>query len=436
MGQQRKSDSSDPVVPPYSKEAEEAAVGACLINPSMYAVARGIAAPEDFYLQDLRLIWTAMDSLLRRGEPIDITTVGSELGAQLETIGGTARLTQLTNLLGSSMDGDAYARIAKTYSVRRKALAAANRIAVLAYRDGIGLEELISQAQEALSDAWRGVRNGHESLAVDLGPERYALAQERAGNKGLPGIPTGFAALDLGIGGGVKPGQFVMVAAFPGGGKTSFLCMVAQHAARFCKVRYQTLEMTSADMANRILAQMGGINSQGIETGRLRADEWTRFAAAVEAFSSLKLMFDDSAPLTTELLRSRCRQAKGEGRLDLLIVDYAGLIKAEGKTEVEQHRRISGDLKGLATELNIPVLAAHQLNRRAYEQEVPGMHNLRGSGTWEQDADGVWILQPKDEDARGPSIPYKLHIAKQRTGPTGVVRLVFHPQTTAFEEVG
>lgn len=419
--------------PPHSDEAEEAAIGAVLINPGSFPRLFAIVKPAAFYNFANRWVWEAMAQLAQRDEPIDVITVANELGSRLADIGGNSQLFRLGESFVSSLNGETYAREVRDKAVRRAMLRACNNIAVEAYRDGGEILDLITAANRELRAASQGIADGRGRPASELGPEQYARAQDRARNKDhLPGILTEIPMLDRALMGGLRPGQFFVVASPPGGGKTSLLTQIAWQAARHHHVRYQTLEMTPDEISVRMLAQMSGLNSQQIGVGFIDDNQWESLAAAVDDFSRLKLDVDNTSPLDVPLLRAIAQQAIADERLDLLVVDYAGLMRSPGDGEYEQYRLLSRELKILATDLDVPVLAAHQLNRQAHEQGTPKYWNLRGSGTWEQDADVVLLIYPHGEPTP-EGVPYRLEIAKQRNGPTGEAELIFRPTTTRFD---
>ncbi len=420
----------------YSREAEEAVIAACLINPDMFAPARGIVAAREFYIVRHRWIWAAMDALSTRHDPIDFTMVATELGPErLAELGGMSYLMGLTNLLGSSLNAEAYARTVHEMAVRRQIVSAAREMTVQAYGAEATTEEVIARSYASLRQASTGLAHGGAcSMREALDRCAQELAQIEAAGGRLPGTPTGFAALDRQLGGGLCPGQLAVVTAFPGGGKSSFLINAAYRAGVRHRILFFTLEMSPQDIAYRMLALKTGIDSQCIRTRQLEMHERQLVSEAMLALGELQVEIDTTRPLSVPQLRSRLIQALADAPVDLVIIDYTGLMHSPGESEYEQQRALSRDLKELAEEVNLPVLVAHQLNRRGHDAESPQAHHLRGSGTWEQDADLVMVIYIANEQPRADRIAYRLKIAKQRNGPTGHVDLVFTPQTTRFEE--
>ncbi len=421
---------------PHSREAEEAVLGACIINPEVLPLVAGIIThPDDFYLIRNRLVWNSLNSLSRKHEPIDYLTIQVELGDKLMDVGGPAYITTLVSQCPTSLNAESYAREVHRSGIKRRLISAAGEIANAAIN--FSVEEAVTRSLEAVHLASNGLIGGRGQDAEQLIAEHYERVTILANQDETPGIPTGYMDLDLKLGGGLQNGDFILLAAFPGGGKTSLLDCIAAHVAKTRFVDLYTLEMSNMSQTNRILAQMSGINSQVLRSGKLAVSEWPLYDAARHEFEKLRLRIDDTTPLSVPTLRAKCVQHKAMGELDLVLVDYAGLMHSLGSSEYEQNRTLSRDLKLLAGELNVPVMAAHQLNRKAHERAKPTMFDLRGSGTWEQDADIVMLVyEPTDEDRPMTQNGFEdriLEVVKQRNGPTGIIELLFKNETTRFE---
>ncbi len=416
----------------FSREAEDAVLGACLINQDVFPLVWAIVAPGDFYIHRNRWIFEAMESLWRREDSIDVVTVSSELGAErLHDIGGRAYLTALTNASVSSLNAESYASIVARHALRRRFFAAGQNIMKAVFREELEPADLAGLVHFEVEEASKGIKAGDPRPVADVLAEVSQRARERAQGEQMPGISTGFARLDLMLGGGLRPGQLITVAAYPGEGKTSLLTQIAINASRSCRARLHSLEMNANEIACRMLAQASGLNTQAIDAGQLGSEaEWERLEAASKSLGALQLEIDDTARMSVALLGVTCFQNPA----DLLVIDGTDLLDSRGDGEYEQQRGVSGDLKKLARKLGIPILVSHQLNRRGHEYEAPKLYHLRGSGTWEQDSDVVLILSRKDEPTRRGGVPCRLEIAKQRNGPTGFVDLLFKPEITKFEE--
>lgn len=420
---------------PYYREFEESVLGGLFIAPDMLSQIRGIINnPKDFFIIRHRWIWEALCRLDDKRTVVDILTVADELGEQLAEIGGPAFLTSLINACPTSLNIEEHARRVHQSGVRRRVIDAANTTAQAAYDLDLPIENVVSLSLEALQTAANGLIGGRSQNSRDLASEHYDRTDEAAKRKEMPGIPTGFTDLDILLGGGLQNDDFLLVASFPGGGKTSFIDTVAGHVSKTKHVELFTLEMSNLQQAERIISQMTGINSQRLHGGKLLDHEWPLYTHAVEEFSYRKLSIDDTVPLSVPTLRAKCMQKKSQGKLDLVLLDYAGLMESIGTTEYDEHRRLSRGLKQLARELHVPILAAHQLNRKGAEHEIPTMHHLRGSGTWEQDADIVMLIyEPKNTVTTKEFKPRRVDLNKQRNGPVGYVDLLMRASTTKFE---
>ena len=420
---------------PYSREAEDGLLGAVQINPECVPQIRAIInKPDDFFLHRNRWVWEAVCTLDDKNIPIDILTLSEELNklGRLSEVGGTAYLTALLNQSPNSLHAEHYANIIHMHGVRRRMIAAANSVAKYAYDEAMEIESVVAQSIEEVQQAANGLLGGRAVDARELASLYYDEVDNRAKDKSMPGIPTGFFKLDILFGGGLQPGEFTLAAGFPGIGKTSFLDTIAYHVAKTYHVGLFPLEMSNKEQTNRFLAQETGINSQRLRSGKLEEREYPIFTHAIEEFADLKLKMDDTTPLSMASLRAKCVQWRSQKKLDLIVVDYAGLLDGIGKSEYELFSYLSKNLKFLARETGCHVLAAHQLNRKGREYEKPSIHHLRGSGTWEQDADNVLLIYEPKDGSTNEFLPRTLEIAKQRNGPVGTVDLLMKRSTTKF----
>ena len=422
---------------PHSREAEEAVLGAILINPEAYYEVAPFLQADDFYIHRHRFIWQALAGLHERRCPVDFLTLSEELDRRghLAEIGGPAYLSGLINSTPTSLHAEAYGHLVQGDAVRRRMLEAANQVAKLAYQSDAPLETLVDESERAIFAA------GERLLARDLRPvssvldELYDQVEQRASRGEQPGIPTGFSALDRLLG-GLQPSDLLIIAGRPGMGKTSLLLSTIRHAAQqhHKRVAFFSLEMSSVQMAQRLVSQYTGIESMRLRSGRLAADDWTAFTQAVEVIGGTQLFLDDTPALTPTQLRAKCRRVHAEYGLDLVVIDYLQLMTAGGRIEnrTQEISHISRQLKVLARELDVPVLAAAQLSR-AVEQRAdkrPVLSDLRESGSIEQDADVVLFLyRPEDE----PNGLVDVNIAKHRNGPVGSLKLAFRSNATRFE---
>ncbi len=435
-------ESTSPSIP-HSREAEEAVIGAILINPEAYYDVASFLQAEDFYIHRNRWIWEAFTRLHEQRQPIDLLTVAEELDrmSRLEEIGGTAYLTALMNQVPTSLHAEAYGRVVEAHSIRRRMLQAASQIATLAYSEEKSVEDALDEAEKALFlVSERRLRHDVRPISAVLS-EYYDRIDELARRpEGIYGVPTGFIDLDRLLA-GLQPSDLLIVAGRPGQGKTGFLLSVARNAALLYKkhVAIFSLEMSSEQLVQRLIAQETGIDSQRLRTGRLTEDEWPLFTHAIEVLSDTHIFLDDTPAITPLQLRTKCRRLHLEYGLDLIILDYLQLMGGDIRAEnrVQEVSYISRNLKILARELNVPVLAAAQLSR-AVEQRAdkrPVLSDLRESGSLEQDADIVMFIYRPDQyekDTTRKNIA-EIIVAKHRNGPVGTIELVFLPSLAKFE---
>lgn len=430
-------------VVPHSREAEEAVVGAVLINPEVYYDVAQFLSADDFYIHRLRWIWEAFTSLHEQRIPIDPLTVADELErrAQLIEIGGRAYITSLLNQVPSSLNAESYGRIVEGYSIRRKMINAANQIASTAYNEKVNVDNVMDEAEKAVFNV------SERRLKHDLVPikkvasdfyDRIDDLAKRADD--IVGVPTGFIDLDKMLT-GLQPSDLLIIAGRPGQGKTGFLLSIAKNAGLTHKkhVAIFSLEMSNEQVVQRLISQETGIDSQKLRTGKLGDQEWPLFTHAIEVFGDTNIYLDDTPAITPLQLRTKCRRLHMEFGLDLIIIDYLQLMGGDTRNDnrVQEVSYISRNLKVLARELNVPVLAAAQLSR-AVEQRTdkrPVLSDLRESGSLEQDADIVMFIYRPDQyekDTVKQNVA-EIIIAKHRNGPVGSVELVFRGAQAKFE---
>ena len=432
-----------PQVVPHSREAEEAVLGAVLINPEAYYDVAQFLQADDFYIHRHRWIWESFTRLHEKRSPIDFLTVSEELDSleQLQEIGGPAFLTALINNVPSSLHAEAYGRLVEESAIRRRMLSAANQIAKLAYDEERPVNSVLDGAEQSVFSI------SERRLTRDLQPIKQVLSdyydrvdQLAAMGEGIYGVPTGFIDLDRLLG-GMQASDLLIIAGRPGMGKTGFLLSAAKNAAQTYKknVAIFSLEMSNEQLVQRLIAQETGIDSQRLRTGRLSESEWPLFTHAIEILGDTNIYLDDTPAISPVQLRTKCRRLHLEYSLDLVIVDYLQLMTGDTRTEnrVQEVSYISRNLKVLARELGVPVLAAAQLSR-AVEQRAdkrPVLSDLRESGSLEQDSDVVMFIYRQDQYEQD-SIKENLAeiiVSKHRNGPVGQVDLVFRSNLAKFE---
>ncbi len=428
---------------PHSREAEEAVIGAVLINPEAYYDVAQFLTADDFYIHRNKWIWDTFVSLHDRNEAIDLVTVTEELDQKghLADIGGAAYITKLINNVPSSLHAEAYGHRVEETAIRRRMLEAANKIAKLAYTENLTLDTVMDDSEKAIFNV------SQRRTTQDLQPIRTVLSdyfdrmeELSKRDEDLVGVPTGFIDIDRMLG-GLQPSDLLIIAGRPGMGKTGFILSAVKNAALTHKkhVAIFSLEMSNEQLVQRIIAQETGIDSTRLRSGRLDPDEWLLFTQAIEVLTDTHIFLDDTPALTPLQLRTKCRRLHLEYKLDLIVVDYLQLMGGDMRTNnrVQEVSDISRNMKILARELNVPVLAAAQLSR-AVEQRSdkrPVLSDLRESGSLEQDADIVmFIYRPEvyEEESQFKNLA-EIIIAKHRNGPTGDVQLVFRKNLAKFE---
>ena len=433
-------------LPPHNLEAEEAVLGSLLIDPDAIFEVGNFLRPEMFYRTQNRWIYEAILNLYDRREPIDLITLTDELRRQeqLEDIGGEGSLISLINTVPTSVNAQSYGRLVEATAIRRRLIGAAGSIANFAYDEAEDINVVIDRAESTLFSV------SEERTTRDLVPvkqiardylERVEMLHQRG--EDIIGVPTGFTDLDRLLG-GLNKSDLVILAARPGMGKTSLQNGIALTAAtRFAKrVAIFNLEMSSEQLVQRMLSAETRIDSQRLRRGQLHDHEWPIFMEAIGRLSETRIFIDDTPSITPNQLRTKCRRLYAEHGLDLILIDYLQLMQAEYTTNnrVQEISEISRSLKGLARELDVPVLAAAQLSRAVEQRQDkrPMLSDLRDSGSIEQDADIVMFIYRDDyynpDTTERPNIA-ELAIAKHRHGPTGSIDLYWHSKLASFRNL-
>jgi len=409
---------------PSSEDSERIILGAIILDNSVIAQAVEHLKPEDFYSPLNRRVFAAMISLFEKQKQIDPILIGEELKKEgsLESIGGTATITNLTFGLPHFASVEEYINVVREKAVVRNLIRTCNSI-----------------TGEALAEA----RTNQSFSRIGPIADRVLVRvrEHRAGAGGITGLSTGFAELDE-MTSGLQRTDLVIVAARPSMGKTALCLTLAQNAALHSDsvVAVFSLEMSKEQLVTRMLASEARVNAHRFRTGHLVASEWTRLSEAIGILSEAKLFIDDTPGISVLEMRAKCRRLAAEQKsLDLIVVDYLQLMSGGKRSESRQQEvsQISRELKALAKELDVPVVALSQLSRapEARTPPKPLMSDLRESGSIEQDADVVAFIYREDyykpsEENQGLA---ELIIAKQRNGPTGTVKLAFLKEFTRFE---
>jgi replicative DNA helicase len=431
---------------PHNLEAERSVLGAILIQNDAFNSAAQIVDGGDFFRDAHRRIWDAIVTLSERNEPIDYLTLKEELSrsGELEQVGGPAYITALVDGVPRSTNVEQYARIVKEKSVLRSLIFSANKIIVSAYEAEEDADTLLDGAEKAIFEiAEDRIRQGFVPLR-DLVHDSFARIERLQQHKGLvTGVPSGFADLDQ-MTAGFQNSDFVIVAARPSMGKTSFVLNVAQHVGyQNQTVGFFSLEMSKEQLFLRLLSAEAGIDSSKFRGGYLSERDYGKLAGAMARLSECRVFVDDTASIGVLEMRAKCRRLMAEHGLSLVVVDYIQLMQGRGRFESRQQEiaSISRSIKGLAKELNVPIITLSQLSRAPESRggdHRPQLSDLRESGALEQDADLVlFIYRPEVYDKEGEHPEdqglAEIIVGKQRNGPIGTVKLTFIHQYTRFE---
>jgi replicative DNA helicase len=429
---------------PYSEEAENAVLGAVLLNSDAYTGIAAFLKPTDFFLKRSELIWSAFQRIVDRGDAVDVVTVAEELRSreQLDLIGGMGFLFDLVSRAPTSVNAEVYARLVERAALRRSLMEAADQIKRLATDETLETDAVIAQAEKTLFTVTeRSLRRDVVTLSEVLG-DFYERVEARMNNPETQiGLPTGFRALDLLLG-GLQRSDLLIFAGRPGMGKTSFLLSVALNAAKFgAKVAIFSMEMGAEQIVQRLVSMETGIDMQLLRLGSLNQAQWELFVQAVGRMSEMNIFIDDTPAMNPVSMRAKCRRLMHEHRIDLVMVDYIQLMNAGmnfQNNRVQELSYISRMMKEMARELNIPVFTAAQLSRAVEQRhdKRPVMSDLRESGSLEQDADIVMFLYRDAVYNEASETPNQadIIIAKHRNGPTGTVSLYFEKKLTKFTD--
>ena len=431
------------MLPPNSMEAEISVLGAMLQDSIAVQRATEQLKPEDFYQPEHRELFQTMADLNRRQAPIDLTTLQAELSRKgtLEGVGGLRYLMKIVSDVPTAANVHSYIAIVREKSILRRLINACSTISKDSYSQQKEVPAILSDAEKAIFDI---VMNQHEGEALkpisEVIVNTLDQIQELDRLKGeIAGVPTGFIDLDRLLT-GLHPGELIVVGARPAMGKTSFAMNVAEHAAlnKGKVTAVFTLEMPREQIAMRMLCSDARVDMQRVRRGTLRDEDWDKISKTLGPLTAAPMYIDDTAAITPTQLRSRCRQLKMDKGLDLVVVDYLGLMRADGKTENRQLEvsEISRQLKAIALELKIPIVACAQLSRANKDRidKRPMLSDLRDSGSIEQDADVVMFLHREEyynKETEDKNIG-EVIVSKQRSGPLGTVKLAWLSEYTTF----
>ncbi|MET4727176.1 replicative DNA helicase [Lysobacter enzymogenes] len=436
-------------VPPQSVEAEQAVLGGLMLAPDAYDRIADQLVEEDFYRRDHQLIYRAIRELAERSRPFDAVTLGEWFDSQglSEQVAGGAYLIELATTTPSAANIAAYAEIVRDKAVMRKLIEVGTEIVNDGFQpDGRDSGEILSKAeQQVFAIAEAGARGRTDFTPVTKAlSEAFDVLQTRYANGGaVTGLPTGYTEFDE-MTAGLQNTDLLILAARPAMGKTTFALNIAEHVAFRTKkaVAVFSMEMSASQLALRLISSVGRVNAQRLRSGQLEDEDWARVTGAIRQLREVKIFIDDTPGLSPDVLRAKSRRLKREHDLGLIVIDYLQLMSVPGNQEnrATEISEISRSLKHLAKELNLPVIALSQLNR-SLEQRAdkrPVMADLRESGAIEQDAD-IIIFIYRDDYYNKETSPDKglaeVIIGKQRSGPTGSLKLKFFGEYTRFDNL-
>ncbi len=430
---------------PYNIEAEEAVLGAMLIDPEAITKVAPFLRPEDFYRERHRWIYEALLNLHERDEPADELTIADELErmGRLSDVGGVAAIHELALKVPTALHIEHYGRIVERNAVLRRLIEAAENIARLAYENSDDdIAEIIDRAEALLFAVSQHRLTGAMIPIQQILGEFYEQVEKLFLERHPVGLPTGFTDLDRLLG-GFQPGDLIILAARPSMGKTAFSLSITENVAlqQNARVAFFSLEMSADQLVQRLISSQTGINAQKLRVGPITEEDLQRISMAVDTLRNTRIFIDETPAISPIELRTKARRVASEHGLDLIVVDYLQLMRGAGRTEnrVQEISQISRSLKALARELRVPVLALSQLSRQVESRhdKRPMLSDLRESGSIEQDADVVMFIyrdEVYNKETEKPNIA-EIIVAKHRNGPTGMVELRFVRENAKFSNL-
>lgn len=432
--------------PPQSIEAEQAVLGAIMIDADRLISASERLLPQDFYRAAHQRIFETMLVLSDRGEAIDLVTVTAELSTLgiLEEVGGLAYLGELAEGVPTAANINYYVNVVDQKSTLRRLIRTANEIVTDGYERQNEVDVLLNEAERKILEVSQGKGSASFIPISDVLTSAYATIDKLHKQSGeTTGIPTGFRDLDQ-VTAGFQRNDLIIVAARPSVGKTAFALNISQNVATRAdeNVAIFSLEMGAEQLVMRMLCAEGNVDAQRLRTGQLEDEDWGKLSLAMSSLSQAGIYIDDTPGIRVNDIRAKCRRLKQEHGLGMIMIDYLQLIQGTGRSSDNRQQEvseISRSLKSLARELEVPVIALSQLSRgvESRQDKRPMMSDIRESGAIEQDADIVAFLYRDDyynketEDAN----TIEIIIAKQRNGPTGTVKLAFRKEFNKFVDL-
>lgn len=446
-------------LPPQNIEAEQAVLGAIFLNTDALADAMEYVEADDFYRRAHQILFQAMVDLNNDGEAIDVLTVQNYLTTnnQLDDVGGVAYIAELATSVPTAANAGYYAKIVEEKSMLRRLISTATNIITQANNGDDDVPSLLDSAERQIMDvSERRNRSGFREIKDVLNETLSDIDRLSQQSEDITGLPTGYREFDK-MTAGLQPDNLIILAARPAVGKTAFALNIAQNVATSTdtSVAIFSLEMSAESLVNRMLCAEGSINANHLRTGQLDEGEWQNLIVAMGALSNTSIFIDDTPGIKMAEIRAKCRRlAKEKGNLGLVVIDYLQLIEGSNKESRQQEvSEISRQLKKLAKELGVPILALSQLSRGVEQRQDkrPVLSDIRESGSIEQDADIVAFLYRDDYYERGESKSeedgddqdslnqdvgeVELIIEKNRAGARGTVKLLFIKSYNKFSNI-
>lgn len=438
-------------LPPQNIEAEQSVLGSVLLDPEALIPAMEYVEVDDFYRRAHQLVFQAMTELNERNEAIDVVTIANSLESKnlLEDVGGTPYLAEIATTVPTASNVEYYSKIVEERSILRKLIQTATDIASRGYQEADDVPNLLDEAERKILEvSEKRSRSGFVAIETVLRETINNIDELFQNDDDITGLSTGYKALDQ-MTAGLHQDELIILAARPGVGKTAFALNVAQNIGTKTDetVAVFSLEMGAEQLVNRMLCAEGTINASNLRTGQLTEEEFTKLFVAMGSLSKANIYIDDTPGIRTAEIRAKCRRLKQEkGNLGLIVIDYLQLIEGSGKESRQQEvSEISRQLKKLAKELSVPVIALSQLSRSVEQRQDkrPILSDLRESGSIEQDADIVAFLYREDyyrnedeeEEEQGDENIVEVILEKNRSGARGTVKLLFIKEYNKFSSL-
>lgn len=434
-------------LPPQNLEAEQSILGSILLENTAINSVLEVLTKGDFYSEAHRKIFNVMVELSEKNEPVDLITLSNALRDKnlLDSVGGTAYLASLVDNVPSAANVANYAKIAKEKAILRGLIGSATEIINSCYETGTDVDQVLDHAEHSIFEiAENKVRPSFYPIREIVKDSFRSIEELYARKELITGVPTGFEKIDD-LTSGLQKSDLIIIAGRPSMGKTAFALNIAQFASLEGQtpVAVFSLEMSKEQLVFRLLASEAKVDSQRLRKGFLGETDWPKLTTAAGRLSEAPLFIDDTPAITVLEMKAKSRRLKADAGLGLIVVDYIQLMRAGGYRDNREQEisEISRSLKALAKELNVPVIALSQLNRKVEDRtnRRPQMADLRESGAIEQDADVIAFIYRDEVYNKSEDNPEKgtaeIIIGKQRNGPTGTVKLAFLEKFTSFENL-